>query len=400
MKSYVIIGGGIAGVSAVEGIRSVDGEAKITLVSSEKTCAYSRPLISYYLEGKSRLDTMGYRESDFFEKNGVTVLRGVSAERLEPESGSVVLSDGQKLSYDALCVAAGSSPFVPPFSGLDTVEKKFSFMTIDDALSLEKELGADKRVLIIGAGLIGLKCAEGIRDRVKSVTVADLAPHALSSILTPESAEIVERHLQKSGVTLLLGDTADSFGGNSAHMRSGRTVEFDILVLAVGVRANTALVKAVGGEVNRGILINGKMETSIPGVFSAGDCAEFKSGVLAILPAAHIGGFTAGVNMAGGSECYADPVKMNSIGLFGLHIMTAGLYEGEALGDPDRRFFVKDGYLSGFILIGGVEKAGIYTSLMRDKTPLDTIDFDAVMRSPSLLPFGREYRKEKLGGAV
>lgn len=400
MKSYVIIGGGIAGVSAVEGIRSVDREGKITLVSSEKTCAYSRPLISYYLEGKSRLDTMGYRETDFFEKNGVTVLRGVSAERLEPENNSVALSDGSLLKYDALCVATGSSPFVPPFSGLDTVEKKFSFMTLDDVLSLEKELSPDSQVLIIGAGLIGLKCAEGIRGRVKSVTVADLAPHALSSILTPESAEIVERHLEKSGIELLLGDTAYSFEGNSARMRSGKTVVFDILVLAVGVRANTALVKAADGEVNRGILINDKMETSLPGIFASGDCAEFSSGVLAILPAAHIGGFTAGVNMAGGSESYSDPVKMNSIGLFGLHIMTAGLYEGETFGSPERRFYVKDGTLSGFILIGGVEKAGIYTALMRDKIPLDTVDFESVMKSPSLLPFGKEYRLRKLGGAV
>lgn len=142
------------------------------------------------------------------------------------------------------------------------------------------------------------------------------------------------------------------------------------------------------------------MATSLPGVFAAGDCAEFKDGVLAILPAAHIGGYTAGVNMAGGEEKYSDPARMNSIGLFGLHIMTAGSYEGEASGTPDRRFFVKDGLLRGFILIGNTDRAGIYTSLMRNRTPLDTIDFHAVMESPSLLPFGREYRLAKLGGAV
>ena len=232
-----------------------------------------------------------------------------------------VMYDGSLLPYDSLCVAAGSSPFVPPFAGLDTVEKKFSFMTLDDALALEAAVKPDSRVLIVGAGLIGLKCAEGLRDRVASITVCDLAERVLSSILDTDCAAVMQKHLEKNGISFLLGDSAAEFSGNTARMKSGRTVEFDVLVLAVGVRANTALVKDIGGEVNRGIVVNQRMETSVPNVYSAGDCTEGEDisfggrRVLAILPNAYMQGKCAGVNMAGGTEVFDKAIPMNSIKL-------------------------------------------------------------------------------------
>ena len=182
MKRYVIVGNGTAAVGAIEGIRTTDRDGAITVVSEERRPVYGRPLISYYLEGKTGLDKMNYRPADFYEKNGCRVIFG-RAVSIDPEKKTVLLDGGESLPYDELCVATGSRPFVPPFEGLDTVEKKFSFMTLDDALALEKELDADARVLIVGAGLIGLKCAEGIKNRVGRVTVCDLADRVLSSIL-------------------------------------------------------------------------------------------------------------------------------------------------------------------------------------------------------------------------
>ena len=125
MRKYVIIGGGVAGVSAVEGIRSVDREGTITLVSAETVSAYSRPLISYYLEGKTDLVHIGYRLPDFYGQNAVTVLHGVTADKLNQDAKTVLLSDSSFLSYDAICVCTGSAPFVPPFVGLDTVGQKY-----------------------------------------------------------------------------------------------------------------------------------------------------------------------------------------------------------------------------------------------------------------------------------
>ena len=410
MSKYVIIGNGAAAVGCIEGIRSVDNAGKITVVSEENHAVYGRPLISYYLEGKTNLAHINYRPDDFYDKMGCDVLYGKKATAIDNGAKTVLLSDGEKLSYDSVCVATGSSPFVPPFKGLDTVEKKFSFMTLDDALALEKAIDNTSRVLIVGAGLIGLKCAEGIRERVAEITVCDLADRVLSSILDTDCALMMQKRLEENEIKFLLSDTAESFEGNTAVMKSGKKVDFDVLVLEVGVRANTALVKDIGGKANRGIIVDTKMQTTIPSVYSAGDCTEgddMSSGskkVLAIMPNAYMQGYTAGVNMAGGSKVFDNAIPMNSIGFFGLHAMTAGSYDGEVYEEKAdgklKRLFIRDGLLVGFILIGYTERAGIYTSLIREKTPLDSIDFETLKKVATSTVFSAENRRKKFGGVV
>ena len=413
MNQYVIIGNGIAAAGCIEGIRSVDREGSITVVSKEIHPVYCRPLISYYLEGKTKLENIGYRPDDFYEKNGCTVLYGESAARLEP--GRVLLESGKELEYTALCVATGSSPFLPPTEGFETVENSFNFLTLDDALAIERVARGDSRALIIGAGLIGLKCAEGLHGRVGSICVCDLAPKVLSSILDAECAAVMQKRIEQNGIELLLADSVERYEGNCAVMKSGRRVEFDILVTAVGVRANSSLVAQAGGEVGRGIVVDSGMRTSLEGVYAAGDCAEGydislgANRVLALLPNAYMQGRAAGVNMAGGEEEFDRAIPMNSIGLFGLHVMTAGSYPTEAEGavvyreaseDSIREFFVLDGLLKGYILLGDVSRAGVYTALIREKTPLDTLDFDLLRRDASFMAFSSENRRKKFGGVV
>ena len=415
MNQYVIIGNGVAAISCVEGIRSVDSDGKIIIISEEKHPTYCRPLISYYLEEKTDLERMKYRDDSFYKKTGCEVLYGRKAVKIDSSVKSVLLDDGTQIAYTSLCVAAGSSPFVPPFTGLDTVENKFSFMTLDDTLALEAAVNKDSRVLIIGAGLIGLKCAEGLAARVADITVCDLADRVLSSILDNECAAIVQKHLEKHGINFLLGDSAASFNGTVATMKSGKTVEFDVLVLAVGVRANTSLVSEIGGEVNRGIVVNTRMETSVPDIYAAGDCTEGndisfgQNRVLALLPNANLQGRCAGINMAGGEAVFDKAIPMNSIGFFGLHIMTAGSYFKEDEGgelyeektpDSYKKLFMRDGYLTGFILIGETGRAGIYTSLIREKTPLSTINFEILKKNATSAAFSSEKRKQKFGGVV
>ncbi len=412
MKNYVIIGNGTAAVSCIEGIRSVDGKSPITVISGEKYPAYCRPLISYALEGKAVPEKMNQRPADFYEKNGCRVLFGTKAVGIDPENKTVTLEDGSCLPYTKLCVAAGSSPFVPPMAGLDTVEKKFSFLTMDDMLALDAAVEEDSRVLIVGAGLIGLKCAEGLAERVRSITVCDLAPRVLSSILDEEGAALMQEKLEAHGISFLLGDTADRFEQNRAVMKSGKTVDFDILVLAVGVRANTALIRDIGGEVNRGIVVDTHMRTSIPDIYAAGDCAEgFDSSlgtnrVLAILPNARFQGECAGINMAGGERTLKNAVPLNAIGFFGLHSLTAGsapegceVFEERGPGKI-RKLYTKDGFLTGFTLIGCEERAGIYTSLIRERIPLDSLDFELLKHLATTAAFPHEERRRKFGGAV
>ena len=411
--NYVIIGNGPAAVSCIEGIRSVDKDGGITVVSKENHPAYFRPLISYYLEGKSKAENIGCRDKSFYEQNGCEVVYGTIT-AIEKENKAVVLSDGQKIKYDRLCICTGSSPFVPPMAGLETVEKRFTFLTIDDAYAIERAVDENSRVLIIGAGLIGLKCAEGLRDRVQSVTVCDLAPRVLSSILDDECAAIVQKHLEDCGIGFSLGNTAASFEGGKANMRDGSTIEFDVLVLALGVRPNIGFFKEAGGACNRAILAENTMQTSVEDVYAAGDCVEQydvtfgDKRIMALLPNANLGGYTAGVNMAGGNASFDNAVPMNSIGFWGLHMMTAGTYanDGNATIIEERaekgikRFFIKDHKLIGFIIIGDVKSAGIYTNLIRNQTDLSDLDVDALIKNPNLIPFGEIYRRKTLGGVV
>ena len=410
MKRYVIVGGSIAGVSCAEGIRSRDGEGEITLVTAEPVSNYGRPLISYYLEGKTELRRMSWRGEDFYERNRVNIRHATAAEKLDAAEKQLTLSTGEKLSYDEICLCTGSHPFSPRFEGLETVEHRFFFTTLADALALEETVTKESRVLIVGAGFIGLKCAEGLKDRAGSVTVCDLAAHAMNANLDGDASAILEKHLISNGLRLMLGNTVTRFEGQTAHMQSGETVDFDVLVIAIGVRPETALFAEAGGDVGRGIKVNERQETSLPSVYAAGDCTESldvsagEPGVLAVLPNASMQGFCAGVNMAGGGETFDKGIKLNSIGFFGLHIMSAGTYTEpvyeEVTDTGCKKLFAKDGVLTGFILVGDVSRAGIYTALIRNRTPLDTLDFETLKREPSLLPFGRAYRAEKLGGAV
>ena len=410
MKNYVIVGNGIAAARCIEGIRSADTKGKITVVSEEKHDVYCRPLISYYLEGRTDIEKMHYRDPDFYKKNGCTVLFGKKAVKIDKSKKQIELDDGKTLPYDKLCLATGSSPFVPPFEGLDTVKEKYSFMTLDDTLALEQAVNENSRVLIVGAGLIGLKCAEGLHDRVKSIAVCDLADRVLSSILDEECAAMMQKHLEENGIEFFLGDSAEKFEKNKAFMKSGSVIEFDVLVLAVGVRPNTAILKDAGGEVNRGILVSEKMETSIPDIYAAGDCVETYDTaadvkrIIAILPNASMQGYAAGVNMAGGSAVFDKGIPMNSIGFFGLHAMTAGAYDGEVYEEKTdhslKRLFTKDDLLKGFILIGCDERAGIYTSMIREKTPLSSVNFEVMKKVATTAAFSAEMRGKKFGGVV
>ncbi|MGI6214050.1 MAG: NAD(P)/FAD-dependent oxidoreductase [Christensenellales bacterium] len=415
MKRYVIVGNGAAAIGCLEGIRSIDKASAVTIVSKERHHTYCRPLISYYLEGKTDLARMMYRPADFYEEKSCTVIYGECAERIDAEGKRVILHNGAAMDYDALCVTSGSSPFIPPMNGLDSVNKKFTFMTLDDALDIEKAIDKDSRILIIGAGLIGLKCAEGLSGRVGSIIVTDIAGRVLSSILDDQSARLVRGRLESEGISLLLGESVSLFEGDTAVMASGKRIEFDILVIAPGVRPNASLIRDIGGACGRGITVDKHMRTSLPDIYAAGDCTESTDisdktvKVMALLPNAYMQGRCAGVNMAGGESVFDKATPMNSIGFFGLHIMTAGssscpadggeVYE-EITEASIKKLFIKKGRLVGFVLVGDVDRAGIYTDLIRSQTPLDSIDFDMLKKIPNLFAFNPNYREKKLGGVV
>ena len=404
---YVIIGNSAAGIGAVEGIRQIDKEGPITIITSEPHHTYSRPLISYLLLEKVTEKNLNYRGDGFYQENNCTLLKGLSATKIEAETKEVLLSDGRRILFDKLLVATGSSPLVPPFEGLDTVKDRFTFMSLGDALSLDRALAKSKRALIIGAGLIGLKCAEGIIKRTASVMILDLAPRILSSILDDGGAKLVQSHLENLGFKFRLASGVARFKGHSAILEGGEAIDFDLLILAAGVRPNTSLLDGLA-MIDRGIVINKKSETSALDIYAAGDCTQTldissgQSKVMALLPNAYMQGECAGVNMAGGEKSFDKAIPMNAIGFSGLNIISAGNYSGDVYSENGngyyKRLFYSDNRLNGYILVGNVEKAGIYTNLIREQTPLDAIDFALVCEKPGLMAFTKEDRMARLGG--
>ena len=407
---YVIIGGSAAAIGCIEGVRSVDKTGEIILISGETEWNYSRPLISYLLEGKTTRDKMWCRPDSFFTRNGVTVKAGVLATTLDAGDRTVRLSTGERLAYDRLLAATGSRPFVPPIPGLETVERTFCFQTLSDASALAEALRPESRVLILGAGLTGVKCAEGIRGLCAQIAIADLAPRVLPAVLDDTAAAMVQARMEEKGVRFYLNDSAAAFRGNTARLQSGTELEFDVLVTAVGVRPNTQLVADAGGAVDRGILVDGRCATTLPDVYAAGDCAQGYDAVsgekrmLPLWPNAVLQGETAGINMAGGRADYTQGIALNASGVFGLHMVTAGSYEGESFtvqrDGSYKRLVTADGVLKGVIMVGDVSRAGIYTDLIRKKKPLSEIDFDLIRESPQLMAFSQKDRRVQLGGEV
>ena len=410
MNRYVIIGNGTAAVGCIEGIRTVDKAGSITVISSENRPAYCRPLISYLLEDKTTEKKMSYRSDNFYSDNGCTVMYNTNACEIDTDKKCVLTDTSSFVPYDKLCIATGSSPFVPPMENLDKVEKKFSFLTLDDAVELKKTVTTSSKILIVGAGLIGLKCAEGLHAITKDITVCDLSDHILSSILDFDDAMLVQKHLERNGIKFSLHNSVPGFCGNTAVMQNGEEIEFDILVTAVGVRANISLFKNAGGQCTRGITVNEKAQTSLEDIYSAGDCTETtdisdgKTKIMALMPNAYMQGYTAGVNMAGGSRVFDNAIPMNSIGFFGMHLMTAGQRNGELSHtlseNAVKRLYFDNEHLVGYVLIGDVKNAGIYTKLIRERSPLDADTKKKMINAPTMELYDAQFRRRTLESVV
>ncbi|MBQ9370025.1 MAG: NAD(P)/FAD-dependent oxidoreductase [Clostridia bacterium] len=405
MKKYVLIGGSIATKGAIEGILSVDKSADITVICGEKRPLYSRPLISYALEKKTTDEKMFFHGEDYYEKKGVKAVYGV-AEKVDPEE-KVVIAEGKEYPYDELLVATGSKPFVPPIKGLESVTKKHTFYTMDDMLALRADLEKGGKVLIVGAGLIGMKCAEGVKEYTDDIVIADMAPRPLPAATTPEAGAIVQERLS-SIIDFRLNAALDHFDGNKAVFGSGEEIEFDILVLALGVRPQVGLLKEIGAEVNRGIIVNEKMQTNLPHIYAAGDVVESYEAVgeskrlLQLFPSAYLGGKTAGKNMAGEECVFLTDIPMNATNLFGVRITSAGLFVGEktevTVGEDYRALYAEGGVIKGFILIGDSTRAGILTDFIRKKRPIGESDTKELLAGRDLSVYPADERRAALGG--
>ncbi|MGI6109715.1 MAG: NAD(P)/FAD-dependent oxidoreductase [Eubacteriaceae bacterium] len=413
---YLVIGNSAAGIGTVQGIRSIDRSGSIVLLSDEAHHTYSRPLISYWLQGRVEPQNMIYRDLDFYADYGVQALLGPDAKviSLDPQAGQALLENGDIVEYGRLMIASGSVPFVPPMKGLEEAQDDFTFTKLADAEGVKAIVDAmaekdqKPKTVILGAGLIGLKAAEALADQAESIVVVDLAERVLPSVLTENTAPFVQDYLEEQGLVFRLGRSFAQIGDHEVTLSDGETLPYDILILAAGTRPNVVFAKEAGIECGRGILTDEHQQTNLENIFAAGDCTDsmdISTGSvknMAILPNAFMQGKTAGITMAGGEAVYDKGFPVNSLGLLGLFMLSAGSYTGNEVivegGDCTKHFFVsEDGtQLNGFIIFGDCPRAGIYTDLIREKTDLSGIDMERLFAEPGIMAFGHQARINKL----
>ncbi|MFX1519478.1 MAG: NAD(P)/FAD-dependent oxidoreductase [Promethearchaeota archaeon] len=422
--NYVIIGNSAGGIGAVEAIREVDKTNTIALISDEPYSAYSRPLISYLLAEKVKLDDIYLRKPNFYEDNSITTFFGIQATNIDFNQKKVALKNGKIVQYEKLLLATGGTPFVPDMPGLDKNGVFRGFNTLDTTLELQKTIIEEKRLraVILGGGLIGLKAAEALKMKGLDVIVVELLDRLMPLVIDQSASQWVETVLENQGIKIITGNTISAITGKISNpnevggviLKNGSTIRCDIVVVAIGVRPRIEVVKESGLEVNRGILVNKRMETSIPDVYACGDCAEVYDFIMdsfrltPLWPTAFVGGRIAGFNMAGECKEYHWGTSMNSTTFFGFPIISAGIInlseeeksDYEILSQNTEKFYksiiLKENKIMGFVLANEINRAGIFLGLMRNKIDVSEFKEDLLSENFGLIHLSDQVRNDLL----
>jgi NADPH-dependent 2,4-dienoyl-CoA reductase/sulfur reductase-like enzyme len=274
---------------------------------------------------------------------------------------------------------------------------------------IKAAVNKESNVVIAGAGLVGLKAAEGLYGKVKNITVIDLADRIMASVLDEEPAKIIQNHIESKGISFKFGVSIKSVRGKKITLSNGKDLPCDILIIAVGVRPGIAFLEGSGVKVEKGIVVDKNMQTSVKSVYAAGDCAlstdmlSKQKKVMALWPNAVLQGQVAGLNMADVKSEAADALSMNAISFFGMQVMSAGIQEPKAhylknTKNALSRLKVNKDILEGFTLINNVARAGIYTDLIKNKTSLSALTYDIKIKDIALGVYPFETRRKKLFG--
>lgn len=392
--NVVIIGNSAAAISAAEHLRYLAPEAGITMVTEEDHPPYSRCLLAEVVAGVSGLEGIRYRSDDFYEKQDIRLVRGVQVTSIDPLAQKIVLSGHGEISYDRLLVAAGASPVGLKTPGAD-LDGVCVLRNYEQAQNIGRRASAANHAVVVGGGLVGLKAAYGLRRRgVPSVTVVVKSNHLLMRQLDPESAAMVEKELREAGVDFLYGlnptqlvPAAGQKTVEAAILEDGRELPAGLVLVGKGVRPNTGLVSQAGGEVGNGVKVDAFLETTLPGIYAAGDCIEVTDRITgsrtpsALWTLAVEQGRYAACSITGKKKTYPQPLtRLNSAQFGKLPFISVGaIDEGEEYlawrdkGYAYRKLAIKEDRLIGFIMVGAIEQAGVYTSLIQAKKPLGAL---------------------------
>ncbi len=384
-KHVVIIGNGIAGVSAAEAMRKKDETVKITLLDASEYPVYYKPMLSKFI-GKGEVPKAFFiHDKAWYDTLGINFVAPVRVTAIHPDKRELELSDGKTMAYDDLIIAVGSECFVPPIEN-NHLEGVYTLRTYDDANAIKERMAKSTRAVVIGGGLLGLEAAAQMHHGGMEVTVVELMDRLLPRQLDEKGAKILEEAfsvermsiVKGEGVTRLLGDKEVT----GVLLDDGQEIKADIVLISAGVRTDVSMFEAIGMTCNRGIVVDRHMATNIPHIYACGDCASFDSMNYAIWPEAVLQGQIAGANVVGEMTEYDAFIPSTILNAMGLSIFSIGeikvpdrnriavLEYDDPVNSKYKRLNFKDDELIGGIIVGDNRKSRMMINGMKEKKNL------------------------------
>jgi len=372
----VIVGAGIAGVSAAESVRKQTRMARVTMLSKEEYLPYYRLNLTRYLAGEVTKEQLPLHPEDWYRENKISLQYGMEATGIDVEKKVLHTRQGQSFSYDKLVLATGSHPFVPPFPGAQR-DNVTSLRSVNDADFILEQCKLNKldnqdatgvRVVVIGGGVLGLETAGALGRKGVDVTLLEGHEWLMPRQLNRAGAEKLEAVAKTKGIKVLKrARTTEIMGDECVRevlLSDGRKIPADLVIVTTGVRSNSYLGRLAGLEVNKGVVVNNHLQCSQPDIFAAGDVAEHHGVLYGTWGPSQFQGTMAGTNAVGGSTEFAGIPRSNMLKVLGFDMFSIGQISGEDAsyhsvdmidGDNYYFFHFRDNHMIGSILLGETE---------------------------------------------
>lgn len=372
MPHYVIVGNGIAGITAAQRIRRANPAAEIHVLSAEAHHYYQRPLLWKLIAGEIQQDELIFRPPEWYARQNIQVHLNSVVTSLNTAEHFLTLQDGASLHYDALLLTTGGRPFVPPVNGAEQ-PGVFTLRTLDDARAIRAYAAGCRRAAIIGGGLLGLETARAMVSVGLEVAVLEVMGHLLPRQLDAQGAAVLQNRLESLGIGIVTSASTEAILGNgqvnAVQLKDGRHIAADLAIISAGICSRIELAQAAGIETQRGIVVDEQMRTSAPDVWAAGDAAEFHKTVYGIIPAAMDQAQVAAANMINpGSTAYAGSVPSTTLKVVGIDLTCLGrsaavddglniLRRSDPAAGVYQKLALQDHRVVGAILLGDVQRA-------------------------------------------
>ncbi len=379
----LILGSGIAALSAAEALRKRNRLAKITLVSEEPYYPYYRPILSDLLSAEIGEEKLYIHPWEWYEENNIDVLTESRVVKIDPAGKTIMLKGDKTLPYDKLILALGARNNMPPIKGIEK-DRVMTLRNMTHLLKIKEALRDSKKIAIIGGGILGLEAASEIHSLDKEVTIIEFSPRIMPRQLDEASSARLEEIMKAKGIRLYMGVSVEEILGdttaNGVKTNAGDIIAADLVLISAGVTPNTELAREAGINVDRAIIVDKQMRTDIPDVLAAGDVAQFNNRNLGLWPVALEMGKIAGSTVAGDWLEYREPPISTLLSAFDKQIFSVGEVNNlppdakivEVI-DPAQGYykksFFKDGVLLGEVIMSSrVDSAASITSVGRDES--------------------------------